>query len=159
MHLRRRRPEFSNPVASGKSRSASTLSAARHFALQVTDPVVLHQRLKRSLLQDSQCLRGSGREGAPADLRAHQGALAAKKTGGARLGNSINIAQAGELGRGVQTAAADEFVAGLLPIIQAISSTGATTLRDMTDALNQHGIRSARDGRCLPIEPAWRYCG
>src|SRR5690242_703750 len=74
-------------------------------------------------------------------------ALAAKKAGGARLGNRSNIAQAGELGRSVQTAAADEFVAGLLPIIQAIRSTGATTLRDMTAALNQRGIRSARGGR------------
>lgn len=40
-------------------------------------------------------------------------ALTAKKAGGARLGNPSNIAQAGELGRGVQTAAAD-LVAGLL---------------------------------------------
>src|SRR3569623_739859 len=39
-------------------------------------------------------------------------ALAAKKAGGARLGNPSNIAQAGELGWSVQTPAADEFVAG-----------------------------------------------
>jgi DNA invertase Pin-like site-specific DNA recombinase len=74
-------------------------------------------------------------------------ALAAKKAGGARLGNPSNIVQAGELGRSIQTAAADEFVAGLVPIIQAIRSTGAVTLRDMTAALNQRGIRSARGGR------------
>ena len=74
-------------------------------------------------------------------------ALAAKKAGGARLGNPSNIVQAGELGRSVQTAAADEFVAGLVPSIRAIRSTGAVTLRDMTDALNQRGIRSARGGR------------
>jgi DNA invertase Pin-like site-specific DNA recombinase len=70
-------------------------------------------------------------------------ALAAKKAGGFRLGNLSNAAQAGEIGRGVQTAAADEFVAGLLPIIQAIRSTGAVTLREMASALNQRGIRSA----------------
>jgi DNA invertase Pin-like site-specific DNA recombinase len=74
-------------------------------------------------------------------------ALSAKKAGGAKLGNPSNIVQAGELGRGVQTAAADDFVASLLPIIQAIRSTGAVTLRDMTEALNQRGIRSARGGR------------
>lgn len=74
-------------------------------------------------------------------------ALAAKKAGGAKLGNPSNIAEAGELGRSVQTTAADEFVAGLLPIIQAIRSTGETTLREMTAALNRRGIRSARGGR------------
>jgi DNA invertase Pin-like site-specific DNA recombinase len=74
-------------------------------------------------------------------------ALAAKKAGGVRLGNPRNIAQAGELGRRVQTAAAQELVTGLVPIIQAIRSTGAVTLRDITAALNQRGIRSARGGR------------
>jgi DNA invertase Pin-like site-specific DNA recombinase len=74
-------------------------------------------------------------------------ALAAKKAGGARLGNPSNVAQAGELGRHAQSATADEFVARLLPIIQAIRSIGAVTLRDMTEALNQRGIRSARGGK------------
>jgi DNA invertase Pin-like site-specific DNA recombinase len=74
-------------------------------------------------------------------------ALAAKKAAGAALGNPRNIAQGGEIGRSVQTASADEFVAGLLPIIQVIRSTGAVTLRDMTEALNQRGIRSARGGK------------
>jgi DNA invertase Pin-like site-specific DNA recombinase len=74
-------------------------------------------------------------------------ALAAKKASGARLGNPCNVAQAGELGRSAQSATADEFVAGLLPIVQAIRSIGAVTLRDMTEALNQRGIRSARGGR------------
>ncbi len=74
-------------------------------------------------------------------------ALVAKKASGARLGNPGNIAKAGELGRSAQSATADEFVAGLLPIIQAIRSTGAVTLRDMATALNQRGIRSARGGK------------
>jgi DNA invertase Pin-like site-specific DNA recombinase len=74
-------------------------------------------------------------------------ALAAKKVGGARLGNPRNIAQAGELGRTIQTAAADTFVASLMPVIQAIRGTGATTLEAMTQALNQRGIRSSRGGR------------
>ena len=74
-------------------------------------------------------------------------ALAAKKAGGARLGNPRNIAHAGALGRGVQTAAADQFVSGLMPIVLAIRNTGAITLEAMTQALNQRGIRSARGGK------------
>jgi hypothetical protein len=74
-------------------------------------------------------------------------ALAAKKASGARLGNPTNIVLAGSLGRGVQTAAAGEFVAGLMPVVNAIRSTGATTLEAISGALNQRGIRSARGGR------------
>ena len=40
-------------------------------------------------------------------------ALAVKKAGGARLGNPRNIVQAGDLGRTIQTTAADSFVAGV----------------------------------------------
>jgi DNA invertase Pin-like site-specific DNA recombinase len=74
-------------------------------------------------------------------------ALAAKKAAGARLGNPRNVAQADEVGRSVQTTAADAFLAGLMPVIVAIRGTGATTLEAMTQALNQRGIRSARGGR------------
>jgi DNA invertase Pin-like site-specific DNA recombinase len=74
-------------------------------------------------------------------------ALAAKKAAGAKLGNPRNAAQAAELGRTVQVTAADAFVAGLMPVIDAIRKTGVTTLQAMTQALNQRGIRSARGGR------------
>jgi hypothetical protein len=63
-------------------------------------------------------------------------ALAAKKASGIKLGNPRNIAQAGELGRSVQVATADEFVAGVMPIIEGIRNTGATTLESITQALN-----------------------
>jgi DNA invertase Pin-like site-specific DNA recombinase len=71
-------------------------------------------------------------------------ALAAKKASGARLGNPCNIVAAGSAGRTVQIAAADEFAAGLLPIVNAIRATGATTLEAITRALNDRGVRSAR---------------
>jgi hypothetical protein len=71
-------------------------------------------------------------------------ALAAKRASGAKLGNPRNIAFAGSLGRSVQTAAADEFVAGLMPVVLAIRNTGAITLEAMSQALNQRGIKSAR---------------
>jgi DNA invertase Pin-like site-specific DNA recombinase len=73
-------------------------------------------------------------------------ALAAKKAGGAKLGNPRNLERAGELGRSIQVATADEFVAGLVPVIRAIRTTGLTTLEAITQALNQRSIRSARGG-------------
>ena len=74
-------------------------------------------------------------------------ALAAKKVAGAALGNPRNIVQAGELGRTVQAATADTFVANVMPIIGAIRSTGATTFEAITQALNQRGIRAPRGGQ------------
>jgi DNA invertase Pin-like site-specific DNA recombinase len=76
-------------------------------------------------------------------------ALASKRASGARLGNPTNLPLAGVLGRATQIAAADEFVAGLLPVVLAIRQTGAKTLEAMSQALNQRGIRTARGG-------AWR---
>jgi DNA invertase Pin-like site-specific DNA recombinase len=74
-------------------------------------------------------------------------ALAAKRMGGARLGNPTNIVSAGALGRTIQVAAADEFVTGLMPIIEAVRRNGASTLEAISCALNQRGIRPARGGR------------
>jgi DNA invertase Pin-like site-specific DNA recombinase len=71
-------------------------------------------------------------------------ALAAKKANGARLCNPSNIALAGAAGRVAQTTAADEFAASLLPIVNAIKATGATSLEAITRALNDRGVRSAR---------------
>src|SRR4030088_3751942 len=74
-------------------------------------------------------------------------ALAAKKASGATLGNPRNIAAAGQSGRQSQIAAADQFASGLLPVIDAIRRTGATTLEAITRALNDRGIRPARGPR------------
>ena len=74
-------------------------------------------------------------------------ALAAKKANGARLGNPRNALEAASRGRSVQTANADQFAANLVPVLNAIRSTGAPTLEAMTQALNQRGIRSPRGGR------------
>jgi DNA invertase Pin-like site-specific DNA recombinase len=74
-------------------------------------------------------------------------ALAAKKACGIKLGNPRNIAQAGELGRSAQAAVADELVASVMPIIDGIRSTGATTLEAITQALNQRGVRTARGAK------------
>jgi DNA invertase Pin-like site-specific DNA recombinase len=74
-------------------------------------------------------------------------ALAVKKAGGAKLGNLRNVAAAGVCGRQIQIVAADQFASGLLPIIEAIRRTGATTLEAVTRALNERGIRPARGTR------------
>jgi DNA invertase Pin-like site-specific DNA recombinase len=73
-------------------------------------------------------------------------ALAAKKAAGARLGNPRNLGAAGEVGRKVQSEAADYFVTALLPVVQAIRATGAETLEAISRALNARGIRSPRGG-------------
>jgi hypothetical protein len=55
-------------------------------------------------------------------------ALAARKAKGGRLGNPRNIAEAGRVGRTAQSAVADEFTISVLPVINALRSTGAVTL-------------------------------
>ena len=77
-------------------------------------------------------------------------ALAAKKASGVRLGNPTNIAEAGQAGRLVQACDAQQFADGILPVVRAIRQSGATTLRAISTALNQRGIRSARGGRWYP---------
>ena len=72
--------------------------------------------------------------------------LAVKKAGGAKLGNRSNIAD-GWTERTIQIGAADQFATGLLPVIDAIRRTGATTLEAITRALNDRGIRPARGTR------------
>jgi DNA invertase Pin-like site-specific DNA recombinase len=74
-------------------------------------------------------------------------ALAAKKAQGAKLGNPTNLAAAGSMGRQVLTAGADAFAAGLMPIVQALQSAGATTIDALTCGLNERGVRSARGSR------------
>ncbi|MBR1194370.1 recombinase family protein [Bradyrhizobium sp. AUGA SZCCT0160] len=74
-------------------------------------------------------------------------ALAAKKAAGARLGNRRNLEYAGSVGRATLVDAADQFALGLVPAVQAIRATGATTLESIAIELNQRGIKSARGGR------------
>ena len=92
-------------------------------------------------------LRGSGREGAAADLGADAAALAARKAQGARLGNRSNAAEAARSGRKVQTAEADAFAANVLPIIESLRASGVRDLRGLAAALNNRGVRTARGGR------------
>jgi hypothetical protein len=64
----------------------------------------------------------------------YRAALTAKRANGAKLGNPTKIVAADSLGRGIQIATADEFVASLMPVVDAIRSTGANTL----EAISKH---------------------
>jgi hypothetical protein len=55
-------------------------------------------------------------------------ALAARKGQGARLGNPCNAGQAAAFGRGVQIEEADRFATNIMPIIEAVRSSGARSL-------------------------------
>jgi len=73
-------------------------------------------------------------------------ALAQRKAHGARLGNPRNAQEAAAFGRSVQAAEADQFAADIMPILEGIRRSGATTLSAIADALNARGIRTARGG-------------
>jgi DNA invertase Pin-like site-specific DNA recombinase len=71
-------------------------------------------------------------------------ALAQRKAQGARLGNPR---MAAALGRKAQVEEADRFAAKVLPVVDAIRTSGIKTLAGIADALNARGIRSARGGK------------
>ena len=81
-------------------------------------------------------------------------ALAAKRASGVKLGNPTNIQAAGARGREIQAKDSQELTAGLMPVLTAIRDTGATTLRAVSAALNQRGIRSSRGGQWHPSSVA-----
>jgi DNA invertase Pin-like site-specific DNA recombinase len=76
-------------------------------------------------------------------------ALAQQTAQGKRLGNPRNAEYAAALGRAAQVSKADCFAANILPIVEAIRTSGVTTLGGIAEALNARGIRSPRGG-------AWR---
>jgi DNA invertase Pin-like site-specific DNA recombinase len=73
-------------------------------------------------------------------------ALAAKRAQGTVLGNHSNLGAAGDLGRAALIAGADNFAQRLAPVLQAVRSEGADTLRSIAEALNQRGVKSQRGG-------------
>jgi len=72
--------------------------------------------------------------------------LAQKKAQGAELGNRTNLAEAQAKGVAVNRAAANAFAANVLPVVQQIQASGATTHWAIAAALNACGIRTARGG-------------
>lgn len=73
-------------------------------------------------------------------------ALAAKKAQGKVLGGP-KLPEARVAAQVVIKANADRYAANVLPIIREAQKAGATTLRDLADALNARGVATARGGR------------
>jgi DNA invertase Pin-like site-specific DNA recombinase len=73
-------------------------------------------------------------------------ALAVRKAQGKPLGGP-KFPKARELGQAVIKANADRHAANVLPIIQAAQKAGASTLREIAEALNARGVHTARRGR------------
>lgn len=73
-------------------------------------------------------------------------ALQAKKAAGAALGNRANLAAAGSIGRASQAKTADQFARAVLPVLEAIRKSGASSLAEIAKSLNARGIRSATGG-------------
>jgi DNA invertase Pin-like site-specific DNA recombinase len=72
-------------------------------------------------------------------------ALAAAKARGITLGNpKLHVARRGAVE--AVKAAADRYAANVLPIIREAQKAGATTLRDIANALNARGVATARGG-------------
>lgn len=73
-------------------------------------------------------------------------ALAAKKAQGALLGNRTNLADARAKAASSNQAAAAAYARNVLPIIQQVKGSGATSLHAIAAALNARGVRTARGG-------------
>ncbi|TIM18680.1 MAG: resolvase, partial [Mesorhizobium sp.] len=74
-------------------------------------------------------------------------ALASRKTTGLKLGNPTNTAEAAAKGRRISVLEADQFAQAVLPIIESIRRSGITSLRGLAIALNNRGVRTARNGQ------------
>ncbi|WP_292602762.1 recombinase family protein [Mesorhizobium sp.] len=74
-------------------------------------------------------------------------ALASRKTTGMKLGNPTNTAEAAARSRKISIREADRFAQTVLPIIASIQRSGITSLRGLAIALNNRGVRTARNGQ------------
>lgn len=74
-------------------------------------------------------------------------ALKAAKNRGQLLGNRTNLDEAQAKGIKSNITKADKFATEVIPFIQKARKAGATTLRDIAEALNNRGLRTARGGK------------
>jgi DNA invertase Pin-like site-specific DNA recombinase len=74
-------------------------------------------------------------------------ALASRKTTGMKLGNPTNTVEAAARGRQISIDEADRFAQTVLPIIESIRRSGVISLRGLAIALNNRGVRTARNGQ------------
>jgi DNA invertase Pin-like site-specific DNA recombinase len=98
------------------------------------DPFILH--LFAALAEKERAMIGARTKAA----------LAAAKARGVKLGGP-KLAQARKAALKSVGAAADNHAANVLPIIREIKKAGATTLREIAEALNARGVQTARGGQ------------
>ncbi len=77
-------------------------------------------------------------------------ALAAKIAQGAKLGNRTNLAEAQSLGGAARRQDAAKRDANILPLIDLIKGTGATSYRQIAAALDERGVNAPRGGDWHP---------
>jgi DNA invertase Pin-like site-specific DNA recombinase len=87
-------------------------------------------------------------------------ALAAAKARGRKLG-SPDPSKGSAIGARVNREQADKLAANVLPIIRDAQRTGAGSLREIANALNARGIKSARGGKwgAQAVANVLRRCG
>jgi hypothetical protein len=73
-------------------------------------------------------------------------ALQAKKAAGAKLGNLANLNEAASTGRAKQVRNANQFATSVIPILEAVRKSGASSLAEIANALNARGVRAAGGG-------------
>ena len=74
-------------------------------------------------------------------------ALAVRKLSGGKLGNPINIREAGEIGRTALANVADDHARSLLPVLRALRAEGTITIGAITRSLNERRIPTPRGSR------------
>lgn len=74
-------------------------------------------------------------------------ALAVKKADGSKLGNPVNIREAGDVGRASLIATADDHARSLLPLLRILRNEGAITIGGITTALNDRRVPTPRGAR------------
>lgn len=66
------------------------------------------------------------------------------------LGNRTNLAEAQAAGVGRIKESADAFAANVLPIVRQVQASGVKTPKAIAEALNAHGLKTARGGQWHP---------
>ncbi|KQP11571.1 resolvase [Methylobacterium sp. Leaf99] len=81
-------------------------------------------------------------------------ALAVKRAQGVKLGNRTNLPVASRAGGASTALAADAFAARVVPVIAAMQTAGATSLRAVAAALNARCVETARGGEWTAVQVA-----
>ncbi len=139
-----RRPQLSAALEEARRRKCPVVVATGLMAHRVpflvaelgsdVDPFILH--LFAALAEKERAMISARTKAA----------LAAAKARGVKLGGpKLRIARKNAVAS--IKASADRQAANVLPIIREIQKTGASTLRDVADALNARGIPTSRGGK------------